>query len=162
MKGHSPVVHMAHLIGQFFGMSGLAAEVQGKYIRFIGDRGNVRYPVLFILPPKNTWAWPRIKYLAERNQFESHFVEQDTWDQLWTTGANDNELSEKTLPRILELPSFVAEYIQAQGGNCLPYHLYVYIRDHLDGDTQIGPEHWQLILDWCVATAQEKKMKQAY
>ncbi len=32
----------------------------------------------------------------------------------------------------------------------------MYIQDHLDGDTQIGPEHWQLILDWCVAAAQEK------
>ncbi len=32
----------------------------------------------------------------------------------------------------------------------------MYIRDHLDGDTQIGPERWQLILDWCVAAAQEK------
>ncbi len=51
MKGHSPVVHMAHSIGQFFGMSGLAAEVQGKYIGFIGDQGNGQYPVLFIPPP---------------------------------------------------------------------------------------------------------------
>jgi hypothetical protein len=110
-------------------MSGLAAEVQGKYIGFIGDRGNGQYPVPFILPPQNTWAWPRIKYLAERNQFENHFMEQDTWDQLWTTGANDNKdaLSKKTLPRLLALLSFVAEYILAQGGNCLPYHLYVYI-----------------------------------
>ncbi len=75
MKGRSPVVHMAHSVGQFFGMSVLAADVQGKYIGFIGDRGNGRYPVPFILPPQNTWAWPRIKYLAERNQFENHFVE---------------------------------------------------------------------------------------
>ena len=48
------------------------------------------------------------------------------------------------------------EYIQAQGGNCLRYRLYVHIRDHLDGDTQIGPDRWQLIIDWCVAAAQEK------
>ena len=37
MKGRSPVVHMAHSVGQFFGMSGMAADVQGKYIGFIGD-----------------------------------------------------------------------------------------------------------------------------
>jgi len=30
MKGKSPVVHMAHSVRQFFGMSGLATEVQGK------------------------------------------------------------------------------------------------------------------------------------
>ena len=83
-------------------------------------------------------------------------MELDTWDQLWTTGANKDALSKKTLPQLLALPSFVAEYIQVQGGSCLPYHLYVYIRDHLDGDTQIDHKRWQLILDWCVAAAQEK------
>jgi hypothetical protein len=30
MKRKSPVVHMAHSVGQFFGMSGLALDVQGK------------------------------------------------------------------------------------------------------------------------------------
>ena len=51
MKGKSPVVHMAHLVGTFFGISGLASEVQGKHIAFVRDRGNGRYPVPFILPP---------------------------------------------------------------------------------------------------------------
>jgi hypothetical protein len=55
MKGKSPAVHMAHSVGQFFGISGGESEVQGKYIGFIGDRGNGRYPVPFILPPQNTW-----------------------------------------------------------------------------------------------------------
>ena len=156
MKGRSPMVHMAHSVGQFFGMSGMAADVQGKYIGFIGDRGNGRHPVPFILPPQNAWAWTKIKFLNERNNFENHFEERENWDQRWTTGANKDVLIGKMLPRLLALPSFVAEYIQAQGGTCLPYHLYMYIRDHLDGDTTIDPERWRLILDWCIAAAQEK------
>ena len=140
MKGRSPVVHMAHSVGKFFGMSGMAADVQGKYIGFIGDRGNGRHPVPFILPPQNAWAWTKIKFLNERNNFENHFEERGNWDQLWTTEADDDALTEKTLPRLLALPAFVAEYIQAQGGTCLPYHLYMYIRDHLNGDTTIDPE----------------------
>ena len=56
MKGKSPVAHMAHSIGHFFGISGLAADVQGKYIGFIGDRGNDQYPAPFLLPPQNAWA----------------------------------------------------------------------------------------------------------
>ena len=59
MKGKSPVVHMAHSIGKFFGMSGLALDVQGKQIGFIGDRVNGRYPVPFILPPQNAWIWQK-------------------------------------------------------------------------------------------------------
>jgi hypothetical protein len=51
MKGKSPVVHMVHSVGQFFGMSGLVLDMQGKHIGFIGDRGNGRHPILFLLPP---------------------------------------------------------------------------------------------------------------
>jgi len=137
-------------------MSGTAADVQGKYIGFIGDRGNGRHPVHFVLPPQNAWAWTKIKFLNERNNFENHFEERENWDQLWTTGAKEDVLTDKMLPRLLALPSFVAKYIQAQGGTCLPYHLYMYIRDHLDGDTTIDPERWRLILDWCIAATQEK------
>ncbi len=39
VKGKLPVVHMAHSVGQYFDMSGLAAKVKGKYFRFIKDRG---------------------------------------------------------------------------------------------------------------------------
>ncbi len=73
MKDKSPVVHMAHSIGQFFGMSGLAVDVKGKYIGFIGDRGNGRYPVPFLLPPQNAWAWAKVKYLEDMVAFEEHF-----------------------------------------------------------------------------------------
>jgi hypothetical protein len=57
MKGKSPVVHMAHLMGTFFGISGLAMDVQGKQISFVGDRGNGQYSIPFLLPERNSWAW---------------------------------------------------------------------------------------------------------
>jgi hypothetical protein len=40
MKSRSPVIHMAHSVGTFFGMSGMVTNVQGKQIAFVGDRGN--------------------------------------------------------------------------------------------------------------------------
>ena len=82
MKGKSPVVHMAHSIGQFFGMSGLAPDVQGKYIGFIGDRGNGRYPISFLLPPQNAWAWAKVKYLNNTVAFDEHFEDTAVWDKL--------------------------------------------------------------------------------
>ena len=156
MRGKSPVVHLAHSVGQFFGMSGLAAEVQGKYIGFIGDRGNGRYPVPFILPPQNTWAWAKVKYLSDSAAFEDHFEDQGNWEKLWTTEAGDDTLTERTMPRLLALPTFIAEYIHSQGGSCLPHSLHTYIKDHLNGGTQVEPGRWRLILDWCIAAAQEK------
>jgi hypothetical protein len=56
MKGKSLVVHMAHLVGTFFGMSGLTTDVQGKQIRFVRDQENRCYPVPFIPPLQNSWA----------------------------------------------------------------------------------------------------------
>jgi hypothetical protein len=63
LKGRSPVIHMAHSVGTFFGMSGMATNVQGKQITFVGDQGNGRSPVPFILPPQNSWTWAMARYL---------------------------------------------------------------------------------------------------
>ncbi len=57
MKGKSPAIHMAHSIGAFYGLSGMAIKVQGKQIAFVGDRINGRQPIPFILPPQNSWTW---------------------------------------------------------------------------------------------------------
>jgi hypothetical protein len=56
MKGKSPTIHMVHSIGAFFGLSGMATDVQGKQIVFVGDRVQGRQPIPFILPPQNSWA----------------------------------------------------------------------------------------------------------
>jgi hypothetical protein len=64
MKGKSPAIHMAHSIGSFFGLSGLASDVQGKQIAFVGDRAQGRQPIPFILPPQNAWTWARVRYCA--------------------------------------------------------------------------------------------------
>ncbi len=53
----------------FFGMSGLALDVQGKHIGFIGDRVSGRHLVPFILPPQNMWAWQKTKYVNNTATF---------------------------------------------------------------------------------------------
>jgi hypothetical protein len=80
MKGKLPVVHMAHSVGTFFGMSGLSTDVQGKYIGFIGDRGNGRYLVPFILLPQNLWAWLKTKYLCDTAAFGTFYADDDNRD----------------------------------------------------------------------------------
>ena len=157
MKGKSPVVHMAHSIGQFFGMSGLAVDVQSKYIGFIGDRGNGRYPIPFLLPPQNAWAWAKVKYLNNMVAFDEHFDDASIWDKLWTPGVAEITLKEKLLPRLLALPTFVAEFINSQGGACLPHKLCSFVQDYINnGETQIQHHKWNLILDWCIVASQEK------
>jgi hypothetical protein len=96
---------MAHSIGQFFGMSGMAVDVQGKYIGFIGDRGNGRYPIPFLLLPQNAWAWAKVKFLDNMVAFDKHFKDTTVWDKLWTTSAEEITLKEKLLPRLLALPT---------------------------------------------------------
>jgi hypothetical protein len=97
-----------------------------------------------------------VKYLSNRAAFEAHFSDQANWDKLWLTQAGEDTLTEQNLPRLLATLTFIAEYIQAQGGTCLPHDLYTYVRDHLDGDTTNTLGQWWLVLDWCVSAAQEK------
>ncbi len=56
MKGKLPAVHMAYAVGAFYGMSGMATNMQGKQIAFVGDRGSSRQPIPFILPRQNSWT----------------------------------------------------------------------------------------------------------
>jgi len=56
MNGKSPAVHMVHSVGQIFGLSGLAVNVQGKCIGVIGDSGNRCHPIPFIVPQSNAWT----------------------------------------------------------------------------------------------------------
>ncbi len=116
MMGKLPVVHMAHLIGTFFGMSGLVTEVQGKHIAFVGDHSNRCYPVPFILPPQNAWVWMKAKYLRDTVRFGTFNDNKDNKDKLWLTGASKAELTETPLPRLLALPTIVAEFLRKLGG----------------------------------------------
>jgi hypothetical protein len=78
MKGKSPAVHMVHSVGQFYGMSGLATDVQGKCIGFIGDRGQGRNPVPFVLPVQNSWTWARVQTLNDTARFTAYYEDPDT------------------------------------------------------------------------------------
>jgi hypothetical protein len=117
MKGKLPVAHMAHLVGTFFGMSGLATEVQGKYIGFNGDQGNGGYPIPFILPPQNLGVWLKTEYLHDTASFETFHMDEDNRDKLWMMGANNKHLTKAPLPCLLALPTFVAEILGQQGGH---------------------------------------------
>ncbi len=94
MKGKSPAIHMAHSVGAFYGLSGMATDVQGKQIGFVGDRGHGRQPTPFILLPQNSWTWAQVKYLANTTRYVDHYSQDINRDKLWTTGAMEEDLVE--------------------------------------------------------------------
>ena len=158
MRGKSPVIHMAHLVGAFYGLSGMATDVQGKQIAFIGDRGQGRQPIPFILPPQNSWVWVRVRYLNNTARYVEHYRQEEKKTKLWITGATDEDLVEIQLPRLLALPTFLAEFVMQQGGACLPHNLRAFVTTHINGGTsQVPREKWQLILDWCLAASQGER-----
>jgi hypothetical protein len=155
MKGKLPAIHLAHSIGAFFGLSGMATDVQGKQIAFVGDRSHCRQPIPFILPPQNSWTWARVRYLANTTQYLEHYAQEAHRDKLWTTGAGEDDLVEIQLPRLLLLPTLVAEFVVQQGGACLPHTLRAFVTDYINsGKSQVLEEKWQLVLDWCLAASQ--------
>jgi hypothetical protein len=138
-------------------MSGLAIDVQGKCIGFVGDRGHGRNPVPFILPTQNTWVWAKVNALTDTARFTAYYEDPDHNDKFWIHGAQANELTEVTLPRMLALPTCIAEFVNAQGGGCLPHKLRTFVKERIDGGaSELSAEKWQLLLDWCVAAAQEQ------
>jgi hypothetical protein len=155
MKGKSPAIHLAHSIGVFFGLSGMATDIQGKQVAFVGDRGNSRQPIPFVLPPQNLWTWARARYLANMVQFLQHYALDKNQDKLWAMGAGEADLTEILLPRLLSLPMIAAKFVVQQGGSCLPHTFWAFLMDHIEGETsQVGQDKWQLILSWCLAASQ--------
>ena len=72
-------------------------------------------------------------------------------------GSSIDSLKEALLPCLLALPTFIVEFINSQGGACLPHKLYSFIQDHIqNGETQIECHKWSLIVNWCIAASQEK------
>ncbi len=104
-------------------MSGLALDVQGKHIGFIGDRVSGRHPVPFILLPQNTWTWQRTWYVNNTATFTAYYNSAENRDKLWDTGRGDQDVIKAALPRLLALPTVVAEFLVTQGGICLPCQL---------------------------------------
>ena len=148
---------MVHSVGQFYGMSGLAVDVQGRCIGFISDRGHGRNPVPFVLPVQNAWAWERVQALNDTARFTAYYDDPDNKDKLWLTGAAARELTEITLPRMLALPTCVTEFVNSQQGGCPPRTLHKFVKEKIGGGgTHVQAQKWQLLLDWCVAAAQEQ------
>ena len=52
MKGKSPVIHMGHSVGTFFNIGGMAGDIQGKVLMFVGDRTMTRDPTPVMFPSK--------------------------------------------------------------------------------------------------------------
>jgi hypothetical protein len=133
MKGKSLAVHMAHLVGQFFGMPGLAVNVQGKFIgsletgemEDIQSRSSYHHKMHGPGQRSSTSTIPQgLSSTTKMNKIGT---------KLWTTGADDDDLTDITLPRLLALPTFVAEFINTQGGGCLPHKLRKFIKNRIDG-----------------------------
>ena len=89
---------MAHSVGAFYGLSGMALDVQGKQIAFVGERINGRKPIPFILPPQNSWAWARVRYLNNTALYGKYYSQEENKERLWNTGATEEDLVEMQLP----------------------------------------------------------------
>jgi hypothetical protein len=98
MKGKSPVIHMAHSVGAFYGLSGMALDVQGKQIAFVGERINGRQPIPFILPPQNSWAWAQVRYLNNTALYGEYYSQEENKERLWNIRATEEDLVEMQLP----------------------------------------------------------------
>ncbi len=110
MKPKSLIGHMVHSMGTFFGISGLATDVQNKQIAFIGNPAPGCFLVLFILLPTNLWTWTKANILWDTTRFKAYYDDEKNQRKLWVTGAWGLELTEVPLPRLLALPMFLAKY----------------------------------------------------
>lgn len=153
MKPKSPLVQVAHSIGQYYGFSGLAPELQDRHIAFVGDRtaeGGAPMPVL--LPVKKAWDWTKVTVCMDETTFKEHYACEGTETKMWI--APNGAQADITLPRMLALPNFLTAELQKLGA-CLPHQVWAVVVEHMDaGISQLTRADWELVLDWCIAASQ--------
>ena len=155
MKPKTPLIQVAHSIGQYHGFSGLAPELQDRHIAFVGDRtaegGN---PTPVVLPVRNAWDWARVNVCKNAEEMEAFYENGENARKLWPAAAGGAAVQEVHLPRMLAIPSVVA-HAMARKGPCLPHQVRKMVKEIIaGGESQVPEAEWKLVLEWCVAAAQ--------
>jgi hypothetical protein len=65
-------------MGTFFGISGLATDIQNKQIAFVGDRAPGHFSVPFIFLPTNLWTWTMAHILRDTARFKAYYDNKKT------------------------------------------------------------------------------------
>ena len=152
MKAKSPLIQLVHSIGQYYGFSGLAPELQDRFVGFMGDRTGHTSPTPVALPVRNAWDWARVQVCMDTAAFTLYYHDAENNKKMWI--APGGGVEERQLPRMLALPSFIARQLQEKGP-CLPIQLYRAATEHMDGgESQLTQAEWKLVLDWSIAASQ--------
>ncbi len=70
----------------------------------------------------------QVQALNDMAAFTEYYADANNADKLWTTGATGGKLSKLTLPRMLALPTCVAEFINSREGVPTPHGTQIHQR----------------------------------
>ena len=84
----------------------VAQNISVNVIAFMGDRPLEGRTWIFKIPWDKPWAWPKIKFLRNPIEMQTHFIQEENRHAMWdTTGMTS--LTTVTLPRLAVVPSAV-------------------------------------------------------
>jgi hypothetical protein len=105
-----------------------------------------------------TWQWVKAMVATHGPTLIAHYDEDPSWrGSLWTPDAGCT-LGKGHVPRLLHIPLTLFELICNQGCPLMPHEVLTLVLEHIEkgpGDqTQQLSSPWELVMQWCVVTAQ--------
>jgi hypothetical protein len=147
---HSPMKCMA--------ISDATRHLQGRLIRFIGDRTVSCEPTAVLFPTVKTWQWVKVTVATNGPMLIAHYDEDSSRrDALWMPDA-DCATGKGHVPHLLHIPMTLFKFIRNEGRPLMPHEILRLVLDLIKsspGDqTQQARSTWELIMRWCIVAAQ--------
>ena len=151
LQKNSPIVKVVHGVTVYHGND--APELKKKLLGRVGEWTEDTTPFLVELPVQKAWDWVKVKYcddLEAWKNFETASV-QNRLSLFRSTG----DMAEEEVPYMFVLPPRVALMAIKKECTCLELYLEV-LRMEQDPESQIGPEHTELLKKCLMAGGQSQ------
>ena len=89
-------------------------NMSGNVISFMGDSPFEGRPWIFKIPREKPWACPEIKFLSNRIETQTYFIQEEKRHTVWDTTGKTN-LTTLKLPRLEVVQYAVLEWLSKKG-----------------------------------------------
>ena len=89
-------------------------NISVNFIAFMGDHPPEGRPWIFKIPRDNPWAWPKVKFLSNQIEMQTHFIPEENHHDMWDTTGIIN-LTKLRLPSLSVVPYAVVELLSKKG-----------------------------------------------
>jgi hypothetical protein len=145
----SALVNFLHSVAKYYDIES-GADVNNKFVAFIGDRTKKRDPNPAILQSQNAWVWKEFNVSLDPAVAEAWYNDPNNAKTLW---RQPQATVKQWFPRMLFLPTLLVAFVVEKRRTPWEIHQEV-VRLVEAGTNGLTLENTKLVREWCLAAGQ--------